>query len=435
VWIVRNPVKVAMMAIWGYHLGLLKVLVEDRKVVSLGSLVAAGRSVGPYTIAAQNGNLEMVKFLYRYGCPPGDLASIFEHAIRLGNLEMIRFVYDFHLRALIGEERFTVGTKNIDVWRWFWDLGVEKFPGKRTKIFPLVTNARDAQTVVDIMGKGKVDATTLKACAYQGNPSVFSILWSQRNVASLDSEIANLGFLPAMVKLAETCCENEDIHYPSTPEAIRLVHRYGSPKCSIIDCIRDSIDYVQQLVENCTCTNLEWSSDVLATATEHGLFEHVVFLQQVRPQIECTTRAMNLAAGNGHLDIVRFLHENRQEGCTTYAMDKAASNGHLDVVKFLHENRQEGCTTAAMDGAAHRGFLSVVRYLFLNRKEGCSPDAVYNVCDAMGFGGDDNDDGQFDDDDDDDNDDADCDDNDDSDPDIDDDEQFDDVGVQSSNGG
>ena len=55
--------------------------------------------------------------------------------------------------------------------------------------------------------------------------------------------------------------------------------------------------------------------------------------------------AMDYASQNGHLNVVKFLHENRNEGCTTCAMDYASENGHLDVVKFLHENRTEGCTT------------------------------------------------------------------------------------------
>jgi len=35
------------------------------------------------------------------------------------------------------------------------------------------------------------------------------------------------------------------------------------------------------------------------------------------------------------------LHDNRDEGCTEYAMDWAAENGHLDVVKFLEENKKK----------------------------------------------------------------------------------------------
>lgn len=40
-------------------------------------------------------------------------------------------------------------------------------------------------------------------------------------------------------------------------------------------------------------------------------------------------------------------------------MDEAAKNGHLDVVIWLHENRQEGCTGGAMDMAGRHGHLEV----------------------------------------------------------------------------
>ena len=40
-----------------------------------------------------------------------------------------------------------------------------------------------------------------------------------------------------------------------------------------------------------------------------------------------------------HLEVVKWLHENRTEGCSTYVMNYAAENGHLEVVKWLHENR------------------------------------------------------------------------------------------------
>lgn len=36
-------------------------------------------------------------------------------------------------------------------------------------------------------------------------------------------------------------------------------------------------------------------------------------------------------------------------------MDGAAANGHLEVVRWLHNNRLEGCTTKAMEGAALNG--------------------------------------------------------------------------------
>lgn len=52
----------------------------------------------------------------------------------------------------------------------------------------------------------------------------------------------------------------------------------------------------------------------------------------------------------------RVLHLFSQ-GCTKSAMDVSAMHGHLEVVKWLHENRSEGCSTNAMDWAAKEGKL------------------------------------------------------------------------------
>lgn len=70
-------------------------------------------------------------------------------------------------------------------------------------------------------------------------------------------------------------------------------------------------------------------------------------------------QAMVLAAAQGHLEMVRWLHQNRGEGATVDALDLAATFGRLEVVKWLHENRDEGCTTRAMDGAARNNHLDV----------------------------------------------------------------------------
>lgn len=73
-----------------------------------------------------------------------------------------------------------------------------------------------------------------------------------------------------------------------------------------------------------------------------------------------TSEAIDAAASNGHLPVVRWLTTNMPNLVgTTKAMDGAACAGHLEVVKYLHEFRSEGCTTEAMDLAARRGHLEV----------------------------------------------------------------------------
>ncbi|KAE9073979.1 hypothetical protein PF007_g25590, partial [Phytophthora fragariae] len=110
-------------------------------------------------------------------------------------------------------------------------------------------------------------------------------------------------------------------------------------------------------------------------AAKNGHLEVVKWLHQNRAE-GCTSHAMDSAAGHGHLDVVKWLHLNRTEGCTSDAMDSAASGGHLDVVKWLHRNRMEGCTARAMDKAAKYGHLEVVQWLHFNRQEGCTTRAV-----------------------------------------------------------
>eukprot|EP00644_Phytophthora_capsici_P012069 jgi/Phyca11/106581/e_gw1.12.162.1 len=114
------------------------------------------------------------------------------------------------------------------------------------------------------------------------------------------------------------------------------------------------------------------------TAAANGHLDIVKWLHDNCNQ-DCTVDAMDNAAGNGFFHVVQWLHENRTEGCTTFAMNEAASIGKLEIVKWLHFNRPEGCTTKAMDSAAGNGHLDVVKWLHENRSEGCTTDAMDNA--------------------------------------------------------
>ncbi|KDO19497.1 hypothetical protein SPRG_15303 [Saprolegnia parasitica CBS 223.65] len=49
----------------------------------------------------------------------------------------------------------------------------------------------------------------------------------------------------------------------------------------------------------------------------------------------CSANAMNGAAINGHLEMVMFLHEHRQEGCFPHTIARVAAQGHVDVLAYL----------------------------------------------------------------------------------------------------
>ena len=76
-----------------------------------------------------------------------------------------------------------------------------------------------------------------------------------------------------------------------------------------------------------------------------------------------TETAMDWAAENGHLKVIKWLHTNRSEGCTVDAMNWAASTGQLEVIKWLHINRSEGCIASAINRAAINNHLDVINWL------------------------------------------------------------------------
>lgn len=133
--------------------------------------------------------------------------------------------------------------------------------------------------------------------------------------------------------------------------------------------LRRSHSYYQ--IEECT-------KDAMDMAAINGHLEIVKWLHLNRRE-GCSNLAMDLSAAFGHLDVVKWLHENRKEGlmtsggmCTKDAMNLAAAEGHLEMIKWLHENRTEGCSTLAMDYAARNGHFEIIKWLHKNRKEGCS---------------------------------------------------------------
>ncbi len=153
------------------------------------------------------------------------------------------------------------------------------------------------------------------------------------------------------------------------------------------------LDVVKWLHENRIegCTTL-----AIDDAAANGHLDVVKWLHANRKE-GWTPDAM-CAAHNGHLETVKWLNEHHMENhhddtraydtvATVYQfkhwakiirnehdiMDGAAANGHLHVVKYLHEHKKP-CSTMAMDGAAANGHWDVVQWLNENHGDGTPPD-------------------------------------------------------------
>lgn len=136
------------------------------------------------------------------------------------------------------------------------------------------------------------------------------------------------------------------------------------------------LEVVKYLHEVAPSLKTEFSRKRKARSAQEE-FTNILFGKRgARSGVKCSTRGMNLAASNNHLEVVKWLHNTRTEGCTSDAMDFAAANGHLEVVKWQHSHRSESCTTKAMDGAAFGGHLDVVKWLHQHTDAGCTTNAM-----------------------------------------------------------
>jgi uncharacterized phage-like protein YoqJ len=107
-----------------------------------------------------------------------------------------------------------------------------------------------------------------------------------------------------------------------------------------------------------------------------GQFSIMRYLDDQLDYTKDRQHLIDLAAGYGNLNFVKWLHFVKHLNCTTDAMDFAAIDGYLDVIKWLHENRTEGCTKMAMTNAIVEDHLDVVQFLYDNRNEGCNQYAI-----------------------------------------------------------
>lgn len=70
-------------------------------------------------------------------------------------------------------------------------------------------------------------------------------------------------------------------------------------------------------------------------------------------------RSGDAAASNGYLSLIKY---SKKLNFTYLAINYAATNGHLEIVKSLHENGIEGCADCASDDAAKNGHFAIVKW-------------------------------------------------------------------------
>ncbi|EFA75844.1 hypothetical protein PPL_10899 [Heterostelium album PN500] len=138
---------------------------------------------------------------------------------------------------------------------------------------------------------------------------------------------------------------------------------------------------VKYLMEN---TKQDLSNTLIDDAAKKGLIEVVKYLIENTTATTYTSITMDAVAGHGDLEFLKQLH-NKHMNCTAKAMHMA-ENGHIEVVRFLHENRTEGCRVKeldipakTMDYFAKYKDSSALQWLKDNSTLQCSHEAYLNA--------------------------------------------------------
>ena len=118
----------------------------------------------------------------------------------------------------------------------------------------------------------------------------------------------------------------------------------------------------------------DWDSKTMRIAAEQGNLEMVKYC--VANECPITGWACAEAAGNGHLEVLKYLHEEAKAPWNFWTAAWAARSGHLHVLEYLVERKFEHFDHWAYRCAAKPGQLDCLKYLRETAKAPWDSEAV-----------------------------------------------------------
>ena len=96
----------------------------------------------------------------------------------------------------------------------------------------------------------------------------------------------------------------------------------------------------------------------------------------VANQCPIDTSACAYAAGKGHLEVLKYLHEEVKAPWGSWTAVGAAKNGHLHILEYLVEREYDKFEENPCEDAAMFGHLDCLKYLHETAKAPWDEDAV-----------------------------------------------------------
>ena len=105
----------------------------------------------------------------------------------------------------------------------------------------------------------------------------------------------------------------------------------------------------------------EWDEDTINAAAKQGNLEMIKYC--VANECPIGTGACTNAASGGHLECLKYLHEEVKAPWTYHTASYAAESGHLHILKYLFERKYDKYDAYACYYAAVNGHLDCLQYL------------------------------------------------------------------------
>ncbi|KAH9109450.1 hypothetical protein AeMF1_015478 [Aphanomyces euteiches] len=335
--------------------------------------------------AAAHGNLEMVVFLHE-NCPEGCSYRAVTAAIEGGHQTVLVFLVDHYIHLF---------SQSMDVTEIFKAAGAsgqldivqlicQAFPDNSTTSMAEAAAIHGHVHVLEwlhehrgelgdfswgerIIKAGHVNVLKWLVQVHRPSTADFAVVKSSRY--KYGQPIPGRFEMPIrvhqveLVEFLHRVGYSLDIIHPSSLPVLEFMHKVaGMPLRSEYVFIAFCGYFFRGAALLMIDTHMEEARQII-----DGYFEIVKYMHAQPDNDFCfSINDMAFASAVGSLDVVKFLHENRQEGCTTKAMDVACTNGHLGIVKFLFEHRKERCSSRALSQAIYCGHLNIVKFLLEN---------------------------------------------------------------------
>ncbi|CAK4080983.1 unnamed protein product [Aphanomyces euteiches] len=367
-------------------------------------------------IAAERDNFALLVYLHDHGMGEVSVKAM-EHAAKHGNLDMVRFLkslncacnYDALLNAVSTAQSADV--VNFLLQHYSDEMENHYQQAVEEALFEdSIFDAGLHDVVREAAQRGRIDMLTMLmnhfpnialasvfvGAARAGHIHVLEWLWDVHGEpGSLDcwkNVLQNQQFQTAKWIISRkllTATEVEarpamfDFSAPvSSIEMVDLLHSVNHPLDKLCPTTVEVAKYLQKHGIVFSSLHLEIVIDCAKADDYSDHFEVVKYLHKNCPSIIFKTQAMDIAARNGLLDIVDFLHKNGTEGCTPAAMEYAVRCEHLQVVKYLSKHCSECASIDLLHEIAHAhvDVLSMDPYA----RESLSPSA-FDVLRALGI--------------------------------------------------